>query len=110
MEKSIVVTFPSKRTCTRVVGEGLQGAGSAVGAWVVVARVVGDRDLTEGGRVADGTGALKGWSTRFRHEYVTGSAILALETAGITRVLVLAVFSDIFWRTTEKKITFINQH
>ena len=90
----LLLTFPSQWAGTRVVGEGLQGAGAAVGAGAVVAGVVRDRELAEGGRVADGAGALEGRAPVSRHDDVAGAAILALEASGVAGVLVLAVLAD----------------
>ena len=89
------LTFQSQGASTRVVREGLQGAGPSVGARVVVARVVGDCDLTEGGRVADGAVALKRGAPVGWHLDTTGSTILALQPSGVARVLVLAVLADV---------------
>ena len=53
------LTFPPERTSALVLREADEGAGGAVLAGAVPARVGGDGDLAEGGGVADGTGALE---------------------------------------------------
>ena len=92
---SQILTFPSERARALVFREADEGAGGAVLARAVPARVGGHGDLAEAGRVADRAGALEGRPARPRHHHVARPAVLALLAARRAGVLVLAVLSHV---------------
>lgn len=82
--------------------EGGKRAGAAVEAGVRIAGV-GDGDLAEGSRVADGTGAPEARAAVGRGDtHVAGAAVLtARSRTRVARVGVLTVLAHVHARTTE---------
>jgi hypothetical protein len=88
-----VRSLPSHGAGARVVGQGLEAAGTPVAAGAVCTGVVGHCDLTERCLIPNGTRALEGGSPGGGHDHAASASILALLAAGVAGILVLAVFS-----------------
>ena len=88
----------------------MEGAGPAVVARVVVARVVGDGHLAKRGRVPDGALALERGTLRGRHDHRAGTPILAIQSTPGTGVFDLTIFSNVVRRAAKigRKNIFID--
>ena len=64
-----MLAFPTQRTGTGVIVQGLQGASPSVSTGAVSAGIVGDGDFTKGGLVTNGTSTLECWSSSGRHHH-----------------------------------------
>lgn len=106
-----VFTCESRSAGTGELVECGERAGAAVETGVRVAGV-GDGDLTEGCRVADGTGAAEaGAAVSRRDSDITGATVLtAWPRTRVARVRVLTIFSHVHTRAAGTQDTTVSVH